>query len=401
MNRIINVNSELNFDNSITDLQFHSHNPYSSNTFGNNDEIRIPIHQQDVYTLPSESFILIEGKIKKQDGTTDDTTTNLINNAIAFLFEEIRYELCGTEIDRVKNVGLTTTMKNILTARPGDVCWMSNAGWNLKTVNTIDDKTNFSFCVPLKLLLGFAEDFKEILLNVKQELVLLRSSSDKNSILQAAPNVHSVKFNIDKIVWKMPYVKIDDEIKLSLLKLVEKDQPLRIAFRRWQMHEYPVLPETTSQTWTVKTLSVIEKPRYVIVGFQTDRKDQSTKNSSHFDFCDLNNFRLYLNGTYYPYDPLNGKKSLFYEYYSKFQSSYYTGNDNQPCLEKKDFLEKIPLFVCDCSKQTESMKSGTVDVRLEIETSTAIPPHTAAYCLIISDALVYYSPLSGTVKKVM
>lgn len=400
MNRIINVNSDLNFDNSIIDFQWHSHNPYSSNSFGNSDEIRIPIHQQDVYTLPSESFIFIEGTLKKNDGN-NDTTTSLVNNAIAFLFEEIRYELCGTEIDRVKNVGLTTTMKNILTARPGDAHWMSNAGWDLQKIQVLDDKTNFTFCIPLKLLLGFAEDFKEILLNVKQELVLLRSSSDKNAIFQEAAALHDVKCNIGKIIWKMPYVKVDDEVKLSLLKLVEKDQPLRIAFRRWQIHEYPVLPQTTSQTWTVKTLSVIEKPRYVILGFQTGRKDQSAKNASHFDFCDLNNVRLYLNGTYYPYDPLNGKKSLLYEYYSKFQSSFYSGSDDQPCLSKKDFFDKIPLFVCDCSKQAESMKSGTLDVRLEIETASAIPANTAAYCLIISDALVYYSPLSGTVKKVM
>jgi len=401
MNRIINVNSELNVDNSIIDYQYHSHNPYSSNTFGNSDEIRIPIHQQDIYTLPCESYILIEGKIKKQDGDTDDTTTNLINNAIAFLFDEIRYEICGTEIDRVKNVGLTTTMKNVLTARPGDINWMGNAGWNLQKVDVLEEKTTFSFCIPLKLLIGFAEDFKEILLNVKQELVLIRSSSDKNAIIQAAPALHDVKFSINKIIWKMPYVKIDDEIKLSLLKLVEKDQPLRIAFRRWQIHEYPVLPETTSQTWTVKTLSVIEKPRYVIVGFQTDRRDQSSKNASHFDFCNLTNIKLYLNGVYYPYDPMNGKQALFYDYYVKFQSSYYTGSDDQPCLSKKDFKEKMPLFVCDCSKQNESVKSGTIDVRLEIETSSAIPANTAAYCLIISDALVYYSPLSGTVKKVM
>lgn len=401
MNNIINVNSELNVDNSITDYQFHSHNPYSSNTFGNSDEIRIPIHQQDVYTLPCESYLLIEGKIKKQDGATDDTTTDLVNNAIAFLFDEIRYELCGTEIDRVKNVGLTTTMKNLLTARPGDVNWMGNAGWNLETLDTLGDKTSFSFCIPLKLLLGFAEDFKEILLNVKQELVLLRSSSDKNAILQNAPALQSVKFNIDKIVWKVPYVKIDDEIKLSLLKLVEKDHPLRIAFRRWQIHEYPVLPTTNTQTWTVKTLSVIEKPRYVIVGFQTDRKDKSNKNASHFDFCDLNNIRLYLNGSYYPYDSMNGRKALFYQYFTKFHSSYYSGSDNQPCINKKNFIEKTPLFVCDCSKQSESVKSGTIDVRLEFETTTAISANTAAYCLIISDALVYYSPLSGTVKKVM
>lgn len=98
---------------------------------------------------------------------------------------------------------------------------------------------------------------------------------------------------------------------------------------------------------------------------------------------------------------MSGRKALFYQYFTKFHSSYYSGSDNQPCINKKNFIEKTPLFVCDCSKQSESVKSGTIDVRLEFETTTAISANTAAYCLIISDALVYYSPLSGTVKKVM
>lgn len=55
----------------------------------------------------------IEGKIVKSNNS-EDTTTELVNNAAAFLFEEIRYELCGSEIDRVKNLGITSTIKTYL-----------------------------------------------------------------------------------------------------------------------------------------------------------------------------------------------------------------------------------------------------------------------------------------------
>jgi len=34
------------------------------------------------------------------------------NNCVAFIFDEIRYELNGVEIDRSKNVGITSTFKN-------------------------------------------------------------------------------------------------------------------------------------------------------------------------------------------------------------------------------------------------------------------------------------------------
>lgn len=402
MNRILDVGSAVQFDESIIDLEWHSHSPYTSNSFKNSDEIRIPVHQQDNYTLPSRSFILIEGKLLTTSNNTIDKVTKFINNFPAFLFEEIRYELCGTEIDRVKNVGITTTIKNLLTSRPTDENWMNNAGWNLTSMSDINtNEGTFCVCVPLKLLLGFAEDYKHILLNVKQELVLLRSSNDKNPIIQVSPALHDCTIEISKLIWKIPYVKVEDEVKLSLLKMTDTDHTITIPFRRWQLHEYPSLPSSKFQTWTVKTSSMLEKPRYVILGFQTDRKDSTGKNPSNFDLCNLENIKLYLNSKYYPYDNINGNRSLLYEQYSRFQSSYYAGSDDQPCLNVNTFLTKTPMFVIDCSKQAETLKTGSLDVRIELQTTTDIPVNTSAYCLIINDALVQYNPLSGIVKKIM
>lgn len=243
------------------------------------------------------------------------------------------------------------------------------------------------------------EDYDKILLNVKQELVLLRSSSDKNAIFQTTASECEIVF--DKITWKMPYVKVNDAVKLDLLNIIHSDRPIKIPFRKWQLHEFPSLPTSTFQTWTVKTSSMTEKPRFVIVGFQTNRKDQSTRNSSHFDWCDLENVKLYLNSKYYPYDSLNGNTSLLYHLYSSVQSSYYTGSDDQPCLDKTVFLAKAPLYVVDCSKQLETLKTGSLDVRIEIQTTKAIPANTSAYCLIIHDAVVQYTPISCIVQTIM
>lgn len=131
-----------------------------------------------------------------------------------------------------------------------------------------------------------------------------------------------------------------------------------------------------------------EKPRFVVVGLQSDRKDKSVKNSSQFDLCDLENVKLYLNSKYYPYDNLNGDTSLLYHLYSSVQSSYYLGSDDQPCLDRSTFLSKTPIFVVDCSKQLDTFKTGSLDVRLEIQTKKDIPANTSAYCLIIHDSII-------------
>ena len=49
---------------------------------------------------------------------------------------------------------------------------------------------------------------------------------------------------------------------------------------------------TTPLTWTVKTTSQLEKPRYVIFALQTGRRNVPSQNDSLFDACNLTNVKL-------------------------------------------------------------------------------------------------------------
>ena len=104
MSIILDVANTPTFDNRITKIELHTYNPYANTTFDNNDEITIHIQQQDLYTLPSESFLYVEGRgtLTAQDaiGPATSATAVLDNNCVAFMFDEIRYELNGVEIDR-------------------------------------------------------------------------------------------------------------------------------------------------------------------------------------------------------------------------------------------------------------------------------------------------------------
>ena len=114
---ILNIGGESIFDDRIVKIETHTYNPYANTTFGYSDEIRIPIQYRDLYTLPCESFLYIEGKFSttKQDGNiSEEQPPRLSNNCVAFMFNEIRYELDGVEIDRSRNVGITSTIKNFV-----------------------------------------------------------------------------------------------------------------------------------------------------------------------------------------------------------------------------------------------------------------------------------------------
>lgn len=402
---MLSVTSKAEYDESITEYEYRSHAPFTSTTFNSNDEVRITIQQQESFTHPSESYLHITGKVSAlipagqgaAAQVVEDNAFNIVNNGMAHLFDEIRYEIGGTVVDRVRNVGITSLLHALLSLTPSQESRLQNASWF--GYGSSSYYTDFSFSVPLKHLMGFFEDYNKIIMNQKQELIILLSSSFKNVVHKEADAESNFTITINSIHWRVPHVKVSDEYRLGLLNVLSQDKVLQMPFRSWELYEYPVLPQTTKQSWTIKTSSQLEKPRYVILAFQTNRKNDTRKDASMFDGCNLRDVKLFLNTEQYPYENVKGDLSLIYDMYAKFQRSYFNFRQEHPICKFATFI-KNPIYVIDCSKQNDNLKVGPVDVRLEFEATAAFPTATTAYCLIIHDSLVEYSPLTGIVTRV-
>lgn len=408
MNDILEIQSGVAFDESISHYEVHSHQPYNSANVDQNDEIRISIQNQDLCVLPSQSYIHVIGRLRKTDGNHAQQTS-FVNNGVCFLFDEIRYELNSIEIDKCKNVGLTTLMKGWPSFNANQKIILENAGWMDDGVSITDNNGYFDVFIPLNILLGFAEDYRKIIVNMKHELIITRSRTDINSTLFVPPAAddaaaaENITIKILKIEWLMPYVQLSTEYKIRLLRQIEKNRPITMSFRSWELYEYPILPSSTSHVWTVKTSNQLEKPRFVIIAFQTNKKNQPKENAALFDHCQLSNVKLFLNSQSYPYgnmnlDIANNQFAVIYDMFANFQRAYY-GKNPEPLLTKNNFISKVPLLVIDCSKQNESLKNAPVDVRVEFETKQNIPANTSAYCLILHDRVVEYNVVSGDVRK--
>lgn len=398
MTDILNIEDEPIFDDRIVKIETHAYNPFANTTFGYSDEIRIPIQQQDLYTLPYESFLYVEGKLTK-NRVVDGSDVVLGNNFVAFLFDEIRYELDGVEIDRNRNAGITSTLKHYVTTSSDRSVILRNAGWDALT----SADGYFNFCVPLYALLGFCEDYRRVVINARHELILIRSRNDNNCLMGSSALDPVV--DLFKIQWRMPHVLLSEIKKLSMLRTLESGRYLSMAFRSWDLYEFPLLQRTTKHSWAIKTATQLEKPRYVIFALQTGRKNVMAEDTSRFDDCNLTNVKLYLNSECYPYDDMNldfdkNRWSVLYETYARFCKGYYGYEYLEPSLTVTSFLHNGPFVIIDCSRQNESVKSATVDVRLEFETKENVPMNTTAYCLIIHDRVVHYNPLTNVVRKI-
>ncbi|KAL4119467.1 hypothetical protein QTP88_012274 [Uroleucon formosanum] len=213
-----------------------------------------------------------------------------------------------------------------------------------------------------------------------------------------------ITIELTKVPWKMPIIKVSDKEKLKLMKVLDSRKALSRAFRTWDLCEYPVLPRNTSHSWTVKSSSLLEKPRFVLFGLQTCRKNNIEVDAGRFDHCQLKNLKVHLNSEVYPYDDFradfkNNTTTILYKAYTDFQKSYYERDYCEPLLSKHIFQNYVLIVVVDLSRQNDNVKSSTVDLRIEFETDTIIPEKTAAYCLILHDQIITYNPFSGDVRK--
>ncbi|XP_060881814.1 uncharacterized protein LOC132953354 [Metopolophium dirhodum] len=338
----------------ITQKNYHSFTPYSNMSFSNNDEIRISVLNMDSYTFPCESYLYIEGKVNKPTDAVGDVSFS--NNGLAFLFSEMRYEINGVEVQKIKSPGISSCLKGYCSYTPNDLNALENAAWG-SSLGSNDNNKNFmannvfTGCVPLKHLFGFFEDYKKILLNCNQQLILNRSSTDFDTLHVTDNSEKNKKITVEltKILWKMPIIKVSDKEKLRLLKILDSRKTLSCAFRTWDLCEYPVLPKNTSHSWTVKSSNLLEKPRFVLIGFQTDRKNNITLDAGRFDYCRLKNLKVYLNSEAYPYEDFradfqNKQTSILYKAYTDFQKETTASRYCQNIFIKTMYQSSLSIY---------------------------------------------------------
>ena len=84
---------------------------------------------------------------------------------------------------------------------------------------------------------------------------------------------------------------------------------------------------------------------------------------------------------------------IMYLYVSVRLTNQIPHEKNKPSIQLNFFLKGFTLVIIDCSRQNESVKSGTVDVQLKFEFKEYVSANTTAYCRVIHDHVIEYSPI--------
>ena len=403
---VLKVEGEVQEDNSIFSQQPFPFNPITGTQYNNAGIIQINIENQAEYFLPSQSWLQIDGRLLRANDRAYVAGTNvaLINNAPMYCFSNIKYHLGGNEIESVNEPGQATTMMGLLKyerTSPGlNQCWTIDSSTAAANTNTgflkrrdfmlsSDPTGHFSFTISLQHIFGFTEDYDKIVFGLRHSLQLNRKACSNDAIF-AANNVEAGKIEFSKITWWVPRILPSPVESFRLTQLLNKDTTLQVGFCGRQCVTISMPVGTASYTWNLGVKS--ERPRFIVVSFQTAKGDNQQQNPALFDHCRVSRLKVLLNSTEYPAIdlPTNFTKNEYAGYYkamADFKQSFY-GVENIVSgysIDGDDYKNLFPLYVFDVSKQIEKLKSSVVDVSIKMDFDENVPNNTNAFALVISD----------------
>ena len=435
---ILQITEDIPVDDSIYDYEYKEYNPIAG-TNVNRGSIVLTIEAQDIYTHPAESFLVIDGRLRRANAPNnpadpldplalvDADIVTLINNGMMYLFSDVRYHLASHEIEVLQNPGRATTILGML-KYPDDFykshglnqLWFKdestgttetdqaratyNKGFDIRhqyIIKNPNPKGTFSFKIPLKHVLGFCEDYKKILYGMQQRLTLTRTND--NDAIFRVNGVGECVVDLEKIRWFMPHVIPSDAYRLQLDKVIEKKEKIPVGYRMLQCDSTQVPTNQKIFTWRLGVKSSPDIPRFIIVGFQTNKNNDQETNPATFNNLFVRNIYVTLNAKRYPdtdyeNDFSKNQYSRIYGDATLFRKKFFNMDEliSNSGINPIDYKNIFPLYVFDVTKQSEKLKTSVSDIHIKASFNNNPaggnnpPVNTMAYAVIISDRLFHF-----------
>ena len=294
-------------DESIKSYEYNEYQPITGTQLNSAGQITITIDNQDQFLHLHNSYLLIEGEVLKADNTryADADLIALTNKGLLYLFSSLKLTLAGQEVEHVNYPGQATTLLG-LASYSADYykgCglaqgWFPDINTNAALNNTgfytrqgylirnPNPKGSFQYAISTKHIFGFIDDYSKVTYGMPDTLQLIRKY-DKGALFRTAAG-GAGKVVLSKLIWSVPVVRPNDVRRVNLYKSIASNNVILVSFRMRQCKSFTV-SQATSTVWRLVVSSAPEKPRWVLIGLQTDKSGNQNNNAALFDHCSLTN----------------------------------------------------------------------------------------------------------------
>lgn len=399
------------------------------NEYNKKIDYEIPIG--DSFSHPNEAYINFLFKITKRDKNQNyekASTIDLCENFFPYLFSKIEISKHGNIIETIENPGITSTMMHSLLNSIAESSYlqlsMVEKGFGVdKFFSFRADKLN-EVSYPLKYLFGFIRDCNDVYWKGGYKISFIRGSNDDVCIYRQ-PKYKDDKVTVDtvpdpgkiiiekmEILW--PVVEYEPNYSDKIKAKLYKEPNIPIYFNYWQCLEKVVPTGSNTFQFDIKdqfNSIQFDMPDYVIVGFQTNRKDDvdQNKHASLFNHCNVRNISI-KNGRNEVFPKENWNLDIENNIYDKMYVSYKDFRNsrtkfdtiyrnNEMYFNPNKFISERAIYVIDCSYRKTSIVKDRTNIKLTVDFNKVIPANTICYVVLISLKNLIYDVKSERITE--
>ena len=315
----------------------------------------------------------------------NDANIRLLNYGMMAVFSSIKLETSGGRtIEYIDHCHPNLLIYKLLTStddeyESGFVRNQGNRDSQLKVDHIAAQRCHMYIMIKMSDLFGFVNDLKKIIYGLGFKLILKRNSNDRalyrvNANLSAVANHDNIE--IRDISWCVPSIDPSNEKRIIVLLkgLIKKNN---VDFGYYEKKTfYKNVPNSTNFLFDLGMESGMERPLYIIVGFENNNVNEQTHDASTFGIMNVTECYCKIGSEFYPEDRMNinyGTKiynEAFKEIVS-FNKDYNVLPLNiKPYINHRTFKSSYRIYVLDTRYQSDHI--GPQPIQLNFKFSAAV-----------------------------
>ena len=304
------------YNNDIHKSKIINYQPINLATMNTvNTKINNILNREENHLNLRDSYLEIDFVVSAYAGVVFSNNANikLVNYGMMALFSSVKLEASGGRtIEYIDHCHPNLLMYKLLTINvdeyeSGFVKNQGNRDSQLKDDHIAAERGHMYMMIKMSHLFGFVNDLEKILYGLGFKLILKINNNDR-ALFRVTVGADAVGYdgNIDirDISWCVPSIDPSNDVRIIVQKGLSKKNNKDFSYNERKTFYKNVL-NATNFLFDLGMESGMERPQYIIVGFENNNVDEQTDDASTFDIMNITECYCKIGSEFYPEDRMN------------------------------------------------------------------------------------------------
>ena len=379
------MNTTYGYNNDMHKTRIIKYKPNNLATMNTvNTNINIILNREENHLNLRDSYLEIEFVVLDDaDGLfANDANTRLVNYGLIALFSSVKFETSGGRtIEYVDHCHPNLLMYMLSTSTDdeyegGFVRNQDNRDSQLKVDHIAAERGHMYMMIKMSDRFGFVNDLEKIIFGLGFKLILKRNNNDRALFrVNAGAGAVANDANIEIRDISLPSIDPSNDNRIIVQKGLSKKNNVDFSYYERKTF-YKNVPNATNFLFDLGMESGMERPQYIMVGFENNKVNEQTHDASTFHMMNVTECYCKIGREFYPEDRINTNygTNKYNEAFREIVSinKDYNGlpHNIKPYINQRTFKSSYRIYAFDTRYQSDHI--GPQPIQLNFKFSAAV-----------------------------